>query len=142
MAQRHAEMEGIPPTEAEDADLTVRAAGGDTGAFEELYRRHRPRPGGVGYAVTGNANDASDAVSEAFTRVFAALPAGRFPAEAPFRPYLMTATRNAAIDGLRRGGRLPAHRDRQPRPGHLERSTPAETVDRRARRVAGRRPRS
>jgi RNA polymerase sigma factor (sigma-70 family) len=105
MARRHAELEGVPSTEAGDADLTVRAAGGDTGAFEELYRRHSAAAWRVGYAVTGNASDASDAVSEAFTKVFTALPAGRFPSEAPFRPYLMTATRNAAIDGLRRSGR-------------------------------------
>lgn len=89
-----------------DGELTVRAARGDTGAFEELYRRHSGAAWRVAYAVTGNPHDASDAVSEAFTRVFAALPAGRFPSEAPFRPYLLTAARNAAIDGVRRSGRL------------------------------------
>lgn len=93
-------------TETSDADLTLRAAKGDTGAFEELYRRHSEAAWRVAYAVSGNPHDASDAVSEAFTRVFAALPAGRFPAEAPFRPYLLTATRNAAIDGIRRSGKL------------------------------------
>lgn len=89
-----------------DGELTLRAARGDSGAFEELYRRHSDAAWRVAYAVTGSPHDASDAVSEAFTRVFAALPAGRFPSEAPFRPYVLTATRNAAIDGIRRTGKL------------------------------------
>ena len=33
-----------------------------------------------------------------------ALPAGQLPEGDQFRPYLLTATRNAAIDTLRRGG--------------------------------------
>jgi RNA polymerase sigma factor (sigma-70 family) len=106
MARRHP----APSTTAEngpaDAELTLRATKGDSIAFEELYRRHSEAAWRVAYAVSGNPHDASDAVSEAFTRVFAAMPAGRFPAEAPFRPYLLTATRNAAIDGVRRGGKL------------------------------------
>ena len=97
---------GAEHDETPDADLTLRAAKGDTSAFEELYRRHSEAAWRVAYAVTGNPHDASDAVSEAFTRVFAALPAGRFPSEAPFRPYLLTAARNAAIDGIRRSGKL------------------------------------
>ena len=102
MSRHHVDL-----TDADsDGDLTLRAARGDSVAFEELYRRHADAAWRVAYAVTGNPHDASDAVSEAFTRVFAALPAGRFPAEAPFRPYLLTATRNAAIDGVRRAGRI------------------------------------
>jgi RNA polymerase sigma factor (sigma-70 family) len=102
MAKRQTDLTE-PPS---DGDLTLLATKGDSDAFEELYRRHAEAAWRVAYAVTGNPHDASDAVSEAFTRVFAALPAGRFPAEAPFRPYLLAATRNAAIDGIRRTGRL------------------------------------
>ncbi len=102
MAKRRVDLADAPT----DADLTLLAAKGDTSAFEELYRRHAEAAWRVGYAVTGNPHDASDAVSEAFARVFAALPSGRFPSEAPFRPYLLTSTRNAAIDGIRRSGRL------------------------------------
>jgi len=88
-----------------DVDLTVRALAGEQGAFEELYRRHAPAAWRVARAVAGDADDAADAVSDAFTRVLAAVRAGRYSPEAPFRPYLLTATRNAAIDGLRRRGR-------------------------------------
>jgi RNA polymerase sigma factor (sigma-70 family) len=102
MAKRRVDLADAPS----DSALTLQATKGDTAAFEELYRRHADAAWRVGYAVTGNPHDAADAVSEAFSRVFAALPAGRFPTEAPFRPYLLTATRNAAIDGIRRSGRL------------------------------------
>jgi RNA polymerase sigma factor (sigma-70 family) len=49
--------------------------------------------------------DAEDAVAEGFARVFAALPrmAGR---DISFRPYLLTAVRNAATDRLRRERRV------------------------------------
>src|SRR5256885_11577884 len=105
MARRRAEL-ADPIQATPDSELTLRASKGDTSAFEVLYRRHSESAWRVAYAVTGNPHDASDAVSEAFTRVFAAMPAGRFPAEAPFRPYLLTATRNAAIDGVRPAGKL------------------------------------
>jgi RNA polymerase sigma factor (sigma-70 family) len=89
----------------DDADLVARAAGGDQGAFEELYRRHAPAAQRVAHSVTGNPDDAADAVSEAFTRLFVNLPAGS-SAPLAFRPYLMAATRNAAIDQVRRRKRV------------------------------------
>lgn len=88
-----------------DHVLAQRAAEGDSRAFEELYRRHAPAAWRVAYAVAGNPDDAADAVSDAFTRVFQALPAGRLTLNEQFRPYLLAATRNAALDGLRRLGR-------------------------------------
>jgi RNA polymerase sigma factor (sigma-70 family) len=90
-----------------DAALLERARVGDTGAFEELYRRHAQAAWRLAQAVTRNADDASDAVSEAFTKVFAALQRGSWSAtsDAPFRPYLLAAVRNAAIDAMRRSGR-------------------------------------
>lgn len=89
-----------------DSELVLRAAAGDAAAFEELYRRHAPAAWRVAQAVAGNREDAADAVSDAFTRVFQVLPAGRLAEGEQFGPYLLAATRNAAIDGLRRGGRL------------------------------------
>ncbi|MBV9936487.1 MAG: sigma-70 family RNA polymerase sigma factor [Actinobacteria bacterium] len=90
---------------ASDGELTLRAADGDGTAFEALYRRHADGAWRLAFAVTGNADDAADAVSDAFTRVFQALPAGALPEGDQFRPYLLGATRNAAIDTLRRTGR-------------------------------------
>ena len=88
-----------------DAELAGRASAGEMAAFEELYRRHVQAAWRLAQAVTGNADDAADAVSDAFTRVFQALPAGRLQYGQAFRPYLMSAARNAAVDVLRRSGR-------------------------------------
>ena len=92
--------------EVADAELVVRASAGGTDAFGELYRRHADAAWRVAHAVTGNAEDAADAVSEAFTKVFRALPEGRLVDGTRFRPYLLAATRNAAVDVLRRTGRV------------------------------------
>ncbi|HUR49966.1 MAG TPA: sigma-70 family RNA polymerase sigma factor [Acidimicrobiales bacterium] len=89
-----------------DTALTERAAEGDAAAFEELYRRHADASYRVARAVTGNNDDAADAVSEAFTKVFTSLPRRSIDGAATqFRPYVLAATRNAGIDILRRRGR-------------------------------------
>lgn len=97
-----------------DVVLTERAAEGDAAAFEELYRRHSGASYRVARAVTGNNDDAADAVSEAFTKVFTSLPRRSSDGNATqFRPYVLAATRNAAIDILRRRGRsLPSEPDK------------------------------
>lgn len=87
-----------------DAELAVRAAGGEILAFEELYRRHVQAAWRVAQAITGNPHDAADAVSESFTRVFQALPT-RLQGGENFRSYLLASVRNASIDVLRRVGR-------------------------------------
>lgn len=114
---RVSEVEGAPdgnptlrtrqPADARaDGDLAAEAAAGSTAAFEELYRRHAAAAWRVATAVAGNQEDAADAVSDAFVRVFQALPAGRLEDASMFRSYLLSATRNAAIDQIRRRGRL------------------------------------
>ena len=105
-----------------DNVLVNRAAEGDSRCFEELYRRHAPAAWRVAYAVAGNPDDAADAVSDAFTRVFQVLPEGRPQAAEAFRPYLLAATRNAALDGLRRQGRLTPTSSVE----HLEKVNPAD----------------
>ena len=88
-----------------DAVLVDRVIAGFDDAFDELYRRHANAAWRLGQAVTGNAHDAADAVSEAFARVLQAVRDGRLDDGAAFRSYLLTATRNAALDVLRRQGR-------------------------------------
>jgi RNA polymerase sigma factor (sigma-70 family) len=88
-----------------DEVLVDRVVAGFEGDFEELYRRHASAAWRVGQAVTGNAHDAADAVAEAFARVFQAVKAGRLTDPSAFRAYLMTATRNASLDTLRRSGK-------------------------------------
>lgn len=86
--------------------LVGRAAGGDLAAFDQLYRMHADAAWRVANAVTGNADDASDAVADAFVGVLQAVHQGRLQDASRFRSYLLTATRNAAIDGLRRTRRV------------------------------------
>ena len=102
MAQKADELIGGAP----DAELAQGAAAGDSQAFDELYRRHADAAWRVAYSVTGNREDAADAVAEAFTRMLSALNAGRLADLDRFRPYLLATTRNAAIDVLRRTGRV------------------------------------
>ena len=87
--------------------------------LEALYRRHHDQAWRTAFAITKNREDASDAVSEAFTRVLKLLDGGGRGSVDSFRPYILAATRNAAIDVVRRGGRVtPAGPD--PAPGRHE----------------------
>ena len=94
-----------PETGPDDQVLAERAAQGDEEAFDQLYRRHSPAAWRVAHAVTGNPHDSSDAVAEAFSRVLVVLEAGKLDDSARFRSYLLSATRNAALDVARRTGR-------------------------------------
>ncbi|HEX8771433.1 MAG TPA: sigma-70 family RNA polymerase sigma factor, partial [Acidimicrobiales bacterium] len=85
-----------------DDDL-VDNARADGAALSELYRRHVGAAWGLAQAVTGNSDEAGDAVADAFTRLVGMLPQAR-PSD--FRLYLMATTRNAAIDIRRRAARV------------------------------------
>ncbi|MDP9071145.1 MAG: sigma-70 family RNA polymerase sigma factor, partial [Actinomycetota bacterium] len=104
MPTRGTEVEGRGDTS--DAELAARASAGEIEAFEVLYRRHVASAWRVALAVTGNAEDAADAASDAFIRVFQSLRLGRLEQGGLFRSYLVAAARNAAVDVLRRTGRL------------------------------------
>lgn len=111
MAQRLSERPdvreaGVKDDVRDDAELARAAADGDRLAFDDLYRRHAGAAWRVAYAVTGNRDDAADAVADAFTRMLTALTAGRLVDLDRVRPYLLATTRNAAVDVLRRNGRL------------------------------------
>jgi RNA polymerase sigma factor (sigma-70 family) len=88
-----------------DAVLVDRVIAGFEDAFDELYRRHANAAWRVAQAVAGNSHDAADAVSEAFARVLQAVKAGRLDNGEAFRSYLLAATRNSALDAIRRAGR-------------------------------------
>ena len=88
----------------------MRRSAVDSEAFgtsvDDLYRLHAGAARQVALSITRNADDASDAVAEAFTGVLEALSTGRLSGTEAFRPYLLAATRNASIDIVRRTGRL------------------------------------
>ena len=84
-----------------DVDLARRTASGDMAAFHQLYLRHRARALGVARKVVNDRDRAEDATSEAFVRMLRDLTTGKLSPEVPFVAYLLTVTRNVAIDQLR-----------------------------------------
>ncbi|MHB8463553.1 MAG: sigma-70 family RNA polymerase sigma factor [Acidimicrobiales bacterium] len=96
----------VDPEQLDDAELARRASEGDAASFEVLYLRHAEAAWRMAQAITPNPEDAADAVADAFTNLLAALAAGRLDPGIPFRPYLLVAARNAAIDQHRRRSRL------------------------------------
>ncbi|MFJ5958988.1 sigma-70 family RNA polymerase sigma factor [Paenarthrobacter sp. NPDC092416] len=78
-----------------DLDIIEMVRGGDSDAFDTLYRRHLAAAQYVARAQTDNASDADDAVAEAFASVFQALSNGKGPKEF-FRAYLLTAVQRIA----------------------------------------------
>lgn len=83
----------------------ARAAAGDDVAVTELYRRYGPAALQAARGVSANAYDAEDAMSDAFVRVLEGLALHRLPVDLRFRPYLVTASRHAAVDVHRHSAR-------------------------------------
>lgn len=92
----------------DDTELVAAAADGEQGAFGELYRRHVDKAGAAARGVAANSDDTADAVADAFANVFRIVRAGRFPEGAGFEAYVVTASRRAAIDQVRRASRTVA----------------------------------
>ena len=92
--------------ESSDADLVAIARAGDAEGFEELYRRYAGRALRVAQKITRNEHDAHDAVAEAVAKVLQVVKSRPPSAEIAFWPYLRVATRNAALDIVRRRARI------------------------------------
>ena len=83
-----------------DHALARAAAGGDTAAFEALYRRHAPRVHGVVLRLAGGQRArAEDLVQEAFLQAWRTLPQWR--GEAAFGTWLYRLAVNGALMELR-----------------------------------------
>ena len=89
-----------PGTGAGDHALAQAAAGGDTAAFEALYRRHAPRVHGVVLRLSGWQHArAEDLVQDAFLQAWRMLPTWR--GEAAFGTWLHRLAVNTALMDLR-----------------------------------------
>lgn len=80
-----------------DTELIAQVRDGDTGAYAVLYERHAAAGRGLARQLLRGDAEVDDAVAEAFTRVLSVIQRGGGPTDA-FRPYLLTAVRNAAHD--------------------------------------------
>ena len=85
---------------AEERKLVAAAAGGSSGAFEALYRRHAPRVYGLCLRMTGHHHTAEDCVQEAFVQAWRNLP--RFETRSAFGTWLHRIAVNSVLQQARR----------------------------------------
>jgi RNA polymerase sigma-70 factor (ECF subfamily) len=84
----------------EDIPLLDRTLGGDTEAFEDLVRRHECRVYRTVLAVTGNPEDAEEALQDTFLNVYQHL--SEFRRDSRFTTWLTRIAINAALQKIRR----------------------------------------
>jgi RNA polymerase sigma-70 factor (ECF subfamily) len=105
---------------ADDRHLASQCAGGDTAAFERIYRKHGDRMKSIAYNHLGNISDAEDAVQETFLKIHRA--AGGYTGEASFSTWMYRILINTCYDALRRRQRHPEDQEQE---GSFERSAPS-----------------
>ena len=99
-----AAVDATRPPGGEDAALFARIADGDRDAFAELYRRYFRELYDFAARITRDREAAADIVQTVFARVWARAHTGE-QVRSP-RAWLYRVTRNAAIDEIRRRGRM------------------------------------
>ena len=92
-----ATMLAVVANEASDGELISRAADGDRGAFEVLYRRYARAVLGLALRRLGDRGRAEDAVQETFASIWRAARSYR-PERGPGAPWLYAVARNAITD--------------------------------------------
>jgi RNA polymerase sigma-70 factor (ECF subfamily) len=86
-----------------ETELVARAKKGDAAAYEELVRAHQAIAFRTAYLLVGDESDAQEAAQDGFVKAHRAL--GRFRADAPFRPWLLSIVANEARNRRRSAGR-------------------------------------
>jgi RNA polymerase sigma-70 factor (ECF subfamily) len=94
-------MERVDRQGPTDAELIVRVATGDRGAFEELYGRYVRAVLGLALRRLGDRGRAEDATQEAFVAIWRSARTYD-PERGSGAPWLYAVARNAITDGLRR----------------------------------------
>ncbi|MEU2876401.1 RNA polymerase sigma factor [Streptomyces sp. NPDC007070] len=84
-----------PPCDLPDRLLAVRAADGDEDSFAVLVRRHSRSLLALAYCMLGSAQDAEDAVQDAFVGAWRRLP--EFHHSAEFRTWMYRITVNRCL---------------------------------------------
>jgi len=88
-----------------DQALIERAQQGDRNAVDQLVTKYQARAYQYAYRLTGNQDDASDLVAEAFVRVYTALP--RFRRDSRFTTWLFRIVTNCFLDQKKKEKRRP-----------------------------------
>jgi RNA polymerase sigma-70 factor (ECF subfamily) len=89
----------------DEHDLAQRAVQGDREAFGELVRLHQSGVYNTAYHMTGNRQEAEDAVQEAFLRAFRSM--GRLDPTRPPGPWFRKIAVNVCLNRLERHPPLP-----------------------------------
>jgi RNA polymerase sigma-70 factor, ECF subfamily len=85
---------------ATEVSILERVLGGQTGAYAEIFSRHRERAFALAFQYLRNREDAKDVVQEAFIKAYQNLR--RFDLSRSFGPWLLTIVRNLSVDTLRK----------------------------------------
>lgn len=112
-------MTATAATEVTDEQLVALAAGGDTGAFNQLVVRWERPIFALAYRTLGREEDARDVCQEAFLRAFRAI--GGFKGQARFSSWLYRIALNLCRDWIRKERRVrvvPASDDLQAEQAH------------------------
>lgn len=99
-AVRRAEVPASEVPGDGDLQLVDRAVGGDTGAFDDLVRRHECRVFRMAMSVTGNEADAEEALQDTFLSAY--LHLRDFRRDSRFSTWLTRIAINAALHKVRR----------------------------------------
>jgi RNA polymerase sigma-70 factor, ECF subfamily len=102
-----ATMPRVAANDCTDAELIVRSADGDRGAFEVLYRRYSRPVFGLALRRLGDRGRAEDAVQETFASIWRAARSYK-PERGPGAPWLYAVARNAITDRGRARTETPA----------------------------------
>ena len=85
---------------AKDFDLTQAAAGGDMGAFEEVYQRHHRRVYSICLRMLQNAHEAEDLTQDVFIQLYRKI--GSFRGDSAFTTWLHRMTVNQVLMHFRK----------------------------------------
>src|SRR5215210_4511213 len=110
-----ATMLAVTADEHSDGELILRAAEGDRGAFEVLYRRYARPVFGLALRRLGDRGRAEDAVQETFASIWRAARSYR-PERGPGAPWLYAVARNAITDRGRVRSEPPTEVPEEPSP--------------------------
>ncbi|MEO7453926.1 MAG: sigma-70 family RNA polymerase sigma factor [Fimbriimonadales bacterium] len=117
-----------------DSALIERAQRGDRDAINQLVLKYQARAYQFAYRLTGNQDDASDLVAEAFVRVYTALP--RFRRDAQFTTWLFRIVTNCFLDAKKKVDRKPTDQledtwlDANSQSTIVEQENPTDAVER------------
>jgi RNA polymerase sigma-70 factor (ECF subfamily) len=105
MSQKDRENLGRSEEDIEDVRLMELVGRGDTGAFEQLIRKHQTLVAGTVARMLGSSSDVEDIAQQVFIRVWKS--ARRYVARAKFTTWLLKITRNLVFNEMRRTKRRP-----------------------------------